>query len=229
MPDKEMPVNEMLEIEIFSDIICPWCYIGKKRLDTVMASPLGEQIALRWRPYQLYPNLPAEGLDRHEQLRHRYGANADPARVPERIAVESRQEGLEFRYDLINRTPNTMAAHRLMELAYLQDLQHELAEALFQAHFCDGQDVGDHATLTQIAAAVGMDAGNVQAFLDAGHGEQEVRDQLARAPEVGVSGVPGYYLKIGATDGPGYLLPGAQAADVMAQIFGRALERMHSN
>ena len=210
----------MLSIEIFSDIVCPWCFIGKKRLDKVLASEIGEGVTLRWRPYQLYPNLPNEGVDRGELLRRRYGDQADPVRVPSRIAEEAEGEGLAFRFDLIERTPNTLLAHRLMEYAYPLDVQHEMSEALFQAYFQQGRDVGRVDELVSIASEVGLDAVLVEEFLISNAAKDEVLKQLARAPELGISGVPGYYLA------ESFLLPGAQTSETMGQIISRVKTRI---
>lgn len=220
----------MFEVEIFSDIICPWCYIGKKRLDTVLAGEMNGEVSLRWRPFQLYPRLPAEGVDRLAFLRQRYGDDADPGRIPERIKVEAEQEGIGMRYDRITRTPNTLLAHRAMEFAYEDasarspgeagQQQHALAEALFQAYFCDGKDVGDLDVVLDVAAATGMDRAALDAYLQQGRGAEEVQTQLARAPELGISGVPGYYLA------DAFLLPGAQSAEVMAQILTRVRDKV---
>jgi predicted DsbA family dithiol-disulfide isomerase len=210
----------MLEIEIFSDVVCPWCFIGKRRLDRVLAEDLGEGVSLRWRPYQLHPNMPVEGVDRGAYLERRYGPDADRSRMPARIAEEAASEGLELRFDRIARMPNTLLAHRLMELAYEHDCQHELAEALFQAYFCDGLDVGDLQTLVSIGQTCGLQKDVVSAYLTGASGLAEVREQLARAVDVGVSGVPGYYLA------NGFLLPGAQTSETMAQIILRVKNKL---
>ena len=210
----------MLSIEIFSDIVCPWCFIGKKRLDKVLATEIGEGVILRWRPYQLYPNLPDEGVDRAELLHRRYGDQADPGRVPSRIAEEAEGEGLAFRFDLIERTPNTLLAHRLMEYAFPLGVQHEMSEALFQAYFQQGRDVGRVDELVIIAAEVGLDAALVEEFLISDAAKDEVLKQLARAPELGISGVPGYYLA------ESFLLPGAQTSETMGQIISRVKARI---
>ena len=209
-----------MQIEIFSDVICPWCFIGKKRLDSVLATELGDGVELRWRPYLLYPNLPSEGIDRGELLRQRYGDRADRGKVPERIRVEAEGEGITLRFDLIQRTPNTLMAHQLLEFAHQQGKQHELAERLFQAYFCEGQDVGDLAVLGELAQDCAMDGDAAADYVSSGLALNEVKTQLARAPELGVSGVPGYYLA------SAFLLPGAQAADTMSQIIGRVKSKL---
>ena len=154
----------MLEIEIFSDAICPWCFIGKRRLETALTTSDGKdgfdpEVRLRWRPYLLYPNIPAEGVDRDELLRRRYGPRGDRARVPAAILAEAAVENIELRYDLIERTPNTRTAHRLVEWMYAEhgwQAQHALVEALFQAYFCLGQDIGDAELLYELAKPHGL-------------------------------------------------------------------------
>lgn len=210
----------VLTIEIFSDVICPWCYIGKRRLDQVLNSPTGEGVEVRWRPFQLYPSVPSQGWDRAEFIRRRYGVDADPGRVPTRIDEEAKQAGLVFNYRAIRRLPSTLLAHRLLEFAVPQGLQHALAEVLFAGYFCHGEDVGDLATLIRLAEQVGIVGDDVASALADGFAEEEVAAQLRRATDVGVSGVPGYLM------GGGFLLPGAQSVDTMQQIIARAKVRL---
>lgn len=210
----------MLTIEIFSDVICPWCFIGKRRLDQALDGEVGTDVVLRWRPYQLYPKAPESGWDRQDFVRRRYGAEADAGRAPGRIREEAEQEGLELRYDRIGRVPNTLLAHRLMELAALNDCQNALAEALFVGYFCNGKDIGDLVTLAELGAEVGLDRDEIQKELTGSFGLEVVKQQLQRAPDVGVVGVPGYLL------GGGFLLPGAQSVDTMRQIIARAKIRL---
>ena len=209
-----------LEIEIFSDVICPWCFIGKRRLDAALLELQLDDVNLRWRAYQLYPNLPADGIDRRELLKQRYGEDADPGRVPGRIKEEAGAEGIELRFDLIERTPNTLLAHCLLEYAAEQGVQHEVAESLFRAYFCEGKDVGKLATLIEVGAASGLESDATEAYLVQQRGLEQVRADLARAPEIGVSGVPGYWLA------DSFLLPGAQSSETMGQIIGRVRDRL---
>ena len=205
-----------MEIEIFSDVVCPWCYIGKKRLDAVMDTPVGEGVTLRWRPYQLYPNLPPDGMDRARYLEARYGADADRGRVPERIEAEAGEVGLKLDFSAIEKMPNTFQAHRLLELAAAHGVQHELAELLFDDYFCSGRDVGDPDVLVEAAETLGLERDPVRDYLAGTEGVDAVREQLERAVEVGVSGVPCYLLA------GRFALPGAQAPEVMAQFITRA-------
>ena len=205
-----------MEIEIFSDVVCPWCYIGKKRLDAVMDTPVGEGVTLRWRPYQLYPNLPPDGMDRARYLEARYGADADRGRVPERIEAEAGEVGLKLDFSAIEKMPNTFQAHRLLELAAAHGVQHELAELLFDYYFCSGRDVGDLDVLVEAAETLGLERDPVRDYLGGTEGVDAVRKQLQRAVDVGVSGVPCYLLA------GRFALPGAQAPEVMAQFITRA-------
>ena len=234
----------MLSIEIFSDVICPWCFIGKRRMDNALAFDVGEGISLRWRPYMLYPNIPLAGWDRFEFLKRRYGANADRARIPERLQQEAHDVGIELRYDLIQRTPNTLMAHRLIDWFYDQSIntqgltetgeegqvsdalaskaalaQHRIAEVLFQGYFCQGLNVGDADVLVDLAAEAGAETAGLKAFLLSEQGTDAVNAQLARAPDLGIAGVPGYLL------GGGFLLPGAQSEETITKIVTRAKER----
>jgi predicted DsbA family dithiol-disulfide isomerase len=210
----------VIEIEIFSDVICPWCFIGKARLDAVLQSPVGEGISLRWRPYQLQPQIPPEGLDRSLYLTRRYGAQADLAKVPERIVQEGLAEGLKFRYDLIKRMPNTRLAHQVLSFAFPYGVQHTLAQVLFEAYFCRGVDVGDLSQLVALAEQVGLPVEPLQDYLAEDHGLNEIEQQRERATDLGLSGVPGYYLA------DRFLLPGAQDQETMKQIIQRVKDKL---
>ena len=209
-------------IEIYSDVICPWCFIGKRRLDTVLATPTGTGIELVWRPYQLYPNLPTQGMDRAEYLARRYGDRADRARIPRRIVDEGKDAGVAFDYAAIRSMPNTLTAHRLLDYAAQtvgSATQHALAEVLFRAYFCEGRDVGDLGTLCEAAAEVGLDADAVRGYLAAQADEEAMRGQIRSAFDKGVVGVPCYLIG-------GFMLPGAQSADTITAFIERARSKL---
>ena len=209
-------------IEIYSDVICPWCFIGKRRLDTVLATPTGTEIELVWRPYQLYPNLPTQGMDRAEYLARRYGDRADRARIPRRIVDEGKDAGVAFDYAAIRSMPNTLTAHRLLDYAAQtvgSGTQHALAEVLFRAYFCEGRDVGDLGTLCEAATEVGLDADAVRRYLAAKADEEAMRGQIRSAFDKGVVGVPCYLIG-------GFMLPGAQSADTITAFIERARSKL---
>ena len=212
-------------IEIYSDVICPWCYIGKRRLDKALASPACDDVDVVWRPFQLYPNLPPSGMDRDEYLARRYGEKADRARAPRLIVEEGEDAGIAFDYGAIGRMPNTLTAHRLLDYAERRsgaDVQHELAETLFGYYFCEGRDVGDLDTLCQAASEVGLDALEARRYLDERADEDAMRTRIRSAFEIGVVSVPCYLL------GGGFMLPGAQSSDVMLQFIERAKSKLGS-
>lgn len=207
-------------IEIYSDVICPWCFIGKRRLDAALATPAGEGVEVAWRPYQLHPNLPPGGMDRSAYLKRRHGDAAERAKAPRRILEEGEDAGIAFDYAAIARLPNTFAAHRLLENAADTGHQHALAETLFRFYFCEGRDVGDVGALCDAAAESGMDAAQARALLTGDVGEATVRKRIAEAFERGVAGVPCYLL------GGGFMLPGAQSSDTVAQFIERAKAKL---
>jgi predicted DsbA family dithiol-disulfide isomerase len=210
-----------LSIEVFSDLVCPWCFIGKRRLDRVLASPAGEGVEVRWRAYQLAPRLPADGIDRAQYYQSKFGS--DGKTVPKRIAEEAATEGLTFNFAAISRMPNTFLGHRLMVFAEESQgpaVQHRLAEVLFRAYFQEGRDVGNLGVLLQAAAAAGLDAAAAEAWLATDAGSARVQAELDRAVDLGIQGVPCFVL------GGAFPIPGAQTVDVMTTFIERAKTRL---
>ncbi len=199
----------MRRVDIISDAICPWCWIGKANLDRAL-SMLGGEWEVHWRPFQLNPDMPAEGVPRAEYRAAKFGSVERGAELDAQVAAAGRLAGLEFRHDRMLRTPNTVAAHRLVRHAAGPG-QHALVEALFRAYFHDGEDVGDAAVLARIGAAHGV--ADAAAFL-AGDGlDAEVRAEDAQFRRMGISGVPSF-----ALDGR-VLWSGAQPAERMAEAL----------
>lgn len=212
-----------LTIEVFSDLICPWCFIGKRRLDRVLASPAGEGVEVRWRAYQLAPRLPVEGIDRARYYQSRFGT--DGRTVPGRIASEAASEGLTLNFAAIERMPNTFLGHRLMVFAEERGgpaVQHQLAEMLFRAYFQEGRDVGDVATLLEAAVAAGLDGAEASNWLAGDGGKARVQEELDQAVELGIQGVPCFVL------GGVFPVPGAQTVEVMTSFITRAKARLAS-
>ena len=176
-----------LRIEVASDVICPWCYIGKRRLAKALAL-VGDEVAptIEWLPFQLNPTMPPEGVMRAEYRRAKFGSLERGKELDARVAREGAGEGIHFAFDRMERTPNTLAAHRLIEVAQREQKSNDAVDALFRAYFEDARDIGDESVLAAIAAECGIagwpqaaDAVRVAAL------EEQVR-------EWGISGVPAF-------------------------------------
>ena len=183
-PVQESPrTASVVDIEVFSDVVCPWCYVGRRRLERAAELLAGKhEIRVTWKPYQLNPWIPPEGMDRAEYRRIKFGSAERSSGMDGRLREAGQGEGIELAFEKIARTPNTLQAHRLIWLAGQQGRQIEMVDALFQAYFTDGKDIGDDAVLTEIAAAAGLDADEVRAFLasDEGLAEVEEEEQVGR-------------------------------------------------
>jgi predicted DsbA family dithiol-disulfide isomerase len=211
-------------IDVISDAICPWCYIGKRQLE--IALPLlakdGRAFDVRWHPFQLNPDMPEEGIDRREYRTAKFGSWERSQQMDARITETAASLGLEFHMDRLTRTPNTVAAHRLIGVAGELGVQDALVEALFEAYFCNGADIGDHQTLAEVGAKAGIDREAILALLAGDEGKQQIlaADQMAR--NAGVNGVPSFALQ-------GHILfSGAVPGAEMASTFTRALEVLKS-
>ena len=180
----------MLQIEIFSDVVCPWCYIGKRRFERAHTARPHTGLAVTWRAFQLNPEMPADGIDRQRYLEFKFGGGDQAGQVYHRIAAAGAEEGIDFAFDRIRRTPNTVSAHRLVRWARQQDRQDEVVESLFQAYFLEGLDIGDRDNLAEIAARAGLDRADASAFLDGVEGVREVLDETRLAYNSGITGVP---------------------------------------
>ncbi len=209
-------------IDIVSDLICPWCFIGKRRLDEVLASPAGAGVVPRWRPFQLYPHLPREGVDRLTFMRARFGPEGAKRGTPQAILDEARGAGIDLNYGLVQRVPNTLNGHRLVDWIGPGPAQHELMDALFRYYFCEGRDIGDNAVLADAAASVGADRDEALAMLEGDGGAEEVRSLVQEAYDSGVTGVPCFVLP------SGYAIPGAQPTQVLVRFIERARELAQS-
>jgi predicted DsbA family dithiol-disulfide isomerase len=178
-------VPETLLIEIASDVVCPWCYIGKRRFEKALERLQGEvAVRVSWLPFQLNPGMPAEGMARAEYRRAKFGSPERGKMLDARVSQEGAGEGITFAFERMQRTPNTMAAHRLIDLAQSQGRVGPVVEALFRAYFEEARDIGDAGVLAEVAAACGVerwpggaDAARVAQL------EESVR-------EMGISGVP---------------------------------------
>lgn len=208
-----------MKVEIYSDVACPWCYIGRARFEEALgAFAAAEAVEVEYRPYQLDPGAPEEAVPMLEYLERRFGANARV--MAERVTQNARGAGLELDYEH-GLAVNTLDAHRLLWLAEREhgaEVQGEVAGSLFEAHFSAGRNIADPGVLAEIGAGAGMDPGRVRAFLASAEGVQEVREEIEEARRLGISAVPtfvfeGRYAVQGAQSVPAFL----QALETVAR------------
>jgi predicted DsbA family dithiol-disulfide isomerase len=205
-----------LTIDVVSDVVCPWCYLGKKRLERVLAEDGGAPIDVHWRPYQLDPTIPGEGLERRAYMINKFGNDGRIEAAHERLNALGAEEGIAFAFDKIARAPNTLDAHRLIRWAFVNGAQNKIVDRLFKLYFEEGRDIGDRALLIETAEASGMDRELVQKLFDDGADIEEVRAEIAEAQRLGVTGVPFFIFA------QRFGVPGAQGADVLAAAIDRA-------
>jgi predicted DsbA family dithiol-disulfide isomerase len=207
------------ELQVFIDVICPWCYVGKRRMERALAM-LGAmpRIRVSWHPFELNPDMPRQGIERRIYRMRKFGSWERSLRLDAELTQLGAQEGIGFRYDLITRTPNTFNAHRLIWLARDRDGgQDAFVEALLRAYFTQGRDIGDSMVLAEIASAAGMDPSEVTGFLEGEQGAREVAQEEEAARMAGLSGVPAFFL-----DGAP-LVVGAQPPQALASALRGAL------
>ncbi len=202
-----------IAIDILSDPICPWCYIGKTRLDQAMIERPDHPFEIRWRPFQLNPDMPAEGMDRREYLERKFGGPEGAARVYGAIEQTAKDAGLQVRFDLIARTPNTIDAHRLIRWADSMDAQTPVVEELFKRYFERGEDISDHGVLAEVAEIAGLDRAVIERLLATDTDADAVREEDKTARGLGVSGVPTFII-----DGR-YVVPGAQDPELWVKTI----------
>ena len=204
-----------MEIEIYSDVICPWCLVGKRRLEKALAATgLAREARVTWRPFELNPGMPPEGVERKKYRAAKFGSIEISQSMDARLIAVGREDGIPFAFDRIERTPNTFDAHRLLWFAQQEGLQSPLMEALFRGYFLEGQNIGDRSVLAAIASGVGLEAGE---FLGGSRGTEEVREEEQRARELGINAVPHFFLN------QRWQLSGAQPPDVMADALRQAM------
>jgi predicted DsbA family dithiol-disulfide isomerase len=204
-----------LTVEIISDVICPWCFIGKRRFERALRLlPEGVEAEVHWRPFELNPDMPAEGIDRKSYRTRKFGSWGRSQALDAQLAQVGAEEGIRFAFDRMERTPNTLEAHRLIWLAGKQGVRNAVVEALFHAYFEEALNVGDRDVLTRVASGAGMD---VREFLESDRGRDEVAAEEVRARRMGVDGVP--FFLIGGT----IPISGAQPPESLAAAMSTAV------
>jgi len=211
--------RSQLKIDIVSDVVCPWCAIGYKKLSEAMTQ-LDDQISfeVNWKPYELHPEIPKEGFDKKEYYKIKFGESSGSNDKFNFISEEGKKVGLEFNFKKSKNLPNTFLAHRLLWLCRSKDMQDVLAEALFHAYFTDGRDVGNTDELIEISSENGLNREEVKEFFQTNIGHQEVLREENRAREMNIFSVPTYIFN------KKYLLVGGQESDTFKAYIKKVIE-----
>lgn len=220
----------VLEVEIWSDVVCPWCYIGKRRFENALAAlrEAGDDIEVRavYRPYQLDPTAsPGKATPVSEAYAKKFGGPERAAQIIGHVTNVAASEGIEFHMERALRA-NTLLAHRLLWLTEATGHQTAMKDRLLRAYFEDGLDIGDPDVLADCAAEVGLDRDRVAAFLDSDDGADEVRRFLSFAREHDITAVPTFVFA--GPEGQGWMVPGAQERDVFVQVLRRLADRLRT-
>lgn len=205
-------------LEIFSDTVCPWCYIGKRRLERALRSRPQPGLTRRWRAFQLNPGLPASGMDRRQYVIAKFGSLERAQRLYDAVSRVGAQEGITFDFDRIARTPNTVRSHRLLYAAVEEDRQPELLELIFKAYFTQGQDIGDPEILSELGEKAGLSAAAIaDALIDGGRLDSAMTEDL-QSRRIGINGVP-FFVFNGR-----FGLSGAQEPEALLNMLDLARE-----
>lgn len=204
-------------VDVISDVICPWCYIGKRRLEKAIAD-FGKPVVVQWHPFQLNPAMPKEGISRHAYRTRKFGSWERSQELDARVIAVGTEEGIDFAFDRIERTPNTLDPHRLISLAGRGGVQDAVVEALFRAYFTEGRDIGDHETLLDVTADAGLDRNAAKAVLNGDDGVEAVSQSGELSRQHHVDSVP-FFVVNGM-----FTLAGAQLPEDFLRVFGQAFD-----
>ncbi len=207
-----------MKIDIISDTVCPWCFIGKRRLERALAMRPNITAEITWHPFQLNPEMPPDGIERQIYLKAKFGSSERAKDIYRAVDQASVGEKLDLQLDDIKRMPNSLQSHRLLHYARRHDKQDVVAENLFQSYFFYGIDIGSIAHLIKIAAESGLDGEDVRSYMESSEDIELVRDHDIQSRKLGVSGVPCFIIA------EEYAISGAQESEVFLQVFDAAKE-----
>jgi predicted DsbA family dithiol-disulfide isomerase len=211
------PPKARLSIEVVHDLVCPWCYLGMRRLLRTLRRRPDLLFDIAWRPFLLNPDMPRVGMARADYVMRKFGGEERARRLYASISDIGLTEGLQFRFDRIRRTPSSVDAHRLVLWAAGSGAETDLVEALFAAHFTDGRDIGEISVLAALAYTVGLDGSAATAFLRAETSVDAIHAENLRAHRLGINGVPCFVI------GGRHAIAGAQEAEVIERLLDIAV------
>ena len=206
-----------LQVDIIADLVCPWCYLGKRRLDDALLAVHGPT-AVSWFPFRVKPQAPDEGIDFQDYLAARFASSERPERALDELAAAGRAEGIDFRFDRIERLPNTLDAHRVVKLAETEGVAvGGVVESLFRGFFQEGRDLSERETLVELGSRGGLSAAGVERTLDDPGSRRAVLTQEAQIRKSGVTGVPDFLVN------RRLFVMGAQDTDALVNVFDRVM------
>lgn len=211
-----------VKLDIISDPICPWCYIGKTHLDKALAEIPDHPFVIEWHPFQLNPDMPGEGIDRRAYLEAKFGGKEGAVRAYAPVVEHAEKAGLSIDFEGMQRTPNTIDAHRLIHWAGIEGKQGAMVDALFDAYFTQALDIGDPEVLVEIAAKIGMEADVVRQLLSGMNDVEDIRNRDAHSRKMGVSSVPTFIIA------NQHAVPGAQQPDMWKQVIEDIMTQLQS-
>lgn len=202
-----------IKLDIMSDPICPWCYIGKAHLDRALADHPDHPFVIEWHPFQLNPDMPTGGMDRRAYLEGKFGGKEGAVRAYAPVVEHAQAAGLKIDFEGMKRTPNTLDAHRLIHWAGIEGRQTAAVSALFKAYFVDARDIGDAEVLADIADSIEMDAGVVAKLLQSDADVEDIRRRDAHSRQMGITSVPTFIVA------GKHAVPGAQPPELWHKVI----------
>ncbi len=215
--------TQTVKLDILSDPICPWCYIGKTHLDKALAKLPDHPFVIEWHPFQLNPDMPDAGMDRREYLERKFGGKGGAVRAYAPVVEHAENAGLKIDFEGMKRTPNTLDAHRLIHWAGIEGKQNAVVDALFDAYFVQARDIGDPEVLSDIADSAGMDAAVVMKLLKSDADREDIRNRDTHSREMGVSSVPTFIVA------NQHAVPGAQPPEMWEKVIGEIMSQLEAS
>lgn len=212
--------EKTVKLDIFSDPVCPWCYIGKTHLDKALAAAPSHPFVIEWHPFQLNPDMPEEGMDRRDYLERKFGGKDGAVKAYAPVVENAKTAGLTINYENMKRTPNTLDAHRLIHWAGIEGKQNQAVDSLFHAYFVDARDIGNAEVLGDIADSIGMDAAVVMKLLASDSDRDDIKARDAHSRKMGLSSVPTFIVA------NQHAVPGAQQPEMWARVIGELNEQL---
>ena len=212
-------INREMKIDIISDTVCPWCFIGKRRLERALRERPEIDADVRWHPFQLNPEMPLDGIDRQTYLNLKFGGSTNAQEVYSNVINAGASENLDFNFTAISRMPSSLLSHRLIYFCRDNSYQSIISENLFRSYFFHGLDIGELSNLVRIAEESGLNAIEIEAYLRSSNHSQLIRTQDKHSRELGISGVPCFIIN------DEFVVSGAQESEVFLQVFDAANEK----